>query len=179
MRQARSPKNLIPAAASGNIFVRDTCVERANCSPKTLAVDVAPDGSAPNGKAGRQVAISGDGRFVAFVSRATNLLPGNAVVSLGYWELYVRDLCVGANAPSGCTPHTEIISLGAEGEAASGPSNSPSLSADGRFIAFVSAAGNLAAGKPAFAAASLRARHLRRPHRDQSVRRAHRRCSNG
>jgi WD40-like Beta Propeller Repeat len=142
-------KNLIAPAASGNIFVRDTCVGAANCTAKTSAVDVAPDGSAPNGKAGRQVAISGDGRFVAFVSRATNLVPGNATVSLGYWELYVRDLCVGANAPSGCTPHTEIISTGAEGEAASGPSTSPALSADGRFIAFVSAATNLVAEKPA------------------------------
>jgi len=142
-------KNLIAPAASGNIFVRDTCVGAANCSPKTSAVDVAPDGSAPNAKAGRQVAISGDGRFVAFVSRATNLLPGNGVASFGYWELYVRDLCVGANAPSGCTPRTEIISLGAQGEAANGPSTSPSLSADGRFIAFVSAATNLAAEKPA------------------------------
>ena len=128
--------------------MRDTCVGAANCTPKTLAVDVAPDGSAPNGKAGRQLAISGDGRFVAFVSRATNLVPGNAVVSLGYWELYVRDLCAGANAPSGCTPHTEIISLGADGEAASGPSTNPSLSADGRFIAFVSAATNLVAEQP-------------------------------
>src|ERR1700689_3028722 len=142
-------KNLIAPAASGNIFVRATCVSAANCSPKTSAVDVAPDGSAPNGKAGRQVAISGDGRFVAFISRATNLVPGNTTVSLGYWELYVRDLCVGANAPSGCAPHTEIISTGAEGEAASGPSTSPSLSADGRFIAFVSAATNLVAEKPA------------------------------
>src|ERR1700723_849931 len=142
-------KNLIAPAASGNIFVRDTCVSAANCSAKTSAVDVAPDGSAPNGKAGRQVAISGDGRFVAFISRATNLVPGNTTVSLGYWELYVRDLCVGANAPSGCAPHTEIISTGAEGEAASGPSTSPSLSADGRFIAFVSAATNLVAEKPA------------------------------
>jgi hypothetical protein len=142
-------KNLIAPAASGNIFVRDTCVGVANCTPKTLAVDLAPDGSAPNGKASRQVAISGDGRFVAFVSRATNLVTGNAVASLGYWELYVRDLCVGANAPSGCSPHTEIISLGAQGEAANGPSGSPSLSTDGRFIAFVSAATNLAAEKPA------------------------------
>jgi hypothetical protein len=141
--------NLIAPAASGNIFVRDTCVAATNCTPKTAAVDLAPDGSAPNGKAGRQVAISGDGRFVAFISRATNLVPGNATVSFGYWELYVRDLCVGANAPSGCTPHTEIISLGADGEAASGPSTSPSLSADGRFIAFVSAATNLVAEKPA------------------------------
>ena len=141
--------NLIAPAASGNIFVRDTCEGAANCTPRTLAVDLAPDGSAANGKSGRQVAISGDGRFVAFISRATNLVPGNTVVSLGYWELYVRDLCVGANAPSGCTPHTEIISLGADGEAASGPSTSPSLSADGRFIAFVSAARNLVAEKPA------------------------------
>jgi len=140
-------RNLIAPAASGNIFVRDTCVGATNCSPKTMAVDLAPDGSAPNGKAGRQVSISGDGRFVAFVSRATNLVSTNSVVSLGYWELYVRDLCLGANAPSGCVPHTEIISLGAEGDAANGPSTSPSLSGDGRFIAFVSAATNLGAGK--------------------------------
>jgi hypothetical protein len=138
-------KNLITPAVSGNIFVRDTCLGATNCTPKTVAVDLAPDGSAPNGKSSRQVSISGDGRFVAFVSRATNLAHGNAVVSLGYWELYVRDLCVGANAPSGCTPHTEIISAGPEGEAANGPSTSPSLSGDGRFVAFVSAATNLVA----------------------------------
>jgi len=140
-------KNLITPAVSGNIFVRDTCVGATNCSPKTLAVDLAPDGSAPNGKSSRQVSISGDGRFVAFVSRATNLVASNAAVSLGYWELYVRDLCVGANAPSGCTPHTEIISTCPEGEAASGPSTSPSLSGDGRFVAFISAATNLVAEK--------------------------------
>jgi hypothetical protein len=84
---------------------------------------------------------------VAFISRATNLIASNSMASLGYWGLYVRDLCVGANAPSGCTPHTEIISTGPEGEAASGPSTSPSLSADGRFVAFVSAATNLVTEK--------------------------------
>jgi hypothetical protein len=144
-------KNLVGPAppGSGNIFVRDTCVGATNsiCSPKTLAVDLAPDGSAPNGKSSRQVAISGDGRFVAFVSRATNLVSSNSVLSLGYWELYVRDLCVGANSPSGCVPHTEIISTGPEGEAANGPSTSPSLSADGRFVAFVSASTNLVTEK--------------------------------
>jgi hypothetical protein len=142
-------KNLMAPAVAGNIFVRHTCVGATNCVAKTVAVDLAPDGSAPNGKAGRQLAISGDGRFVAFMSRATNLVPGNSVVSLGYWELYVRDLCVGVNAPSGCTPHTEIISVGAEGEAANGPSTSPSLSGDGRFVAFVSAATNLGGEIPA------------------------------
>jgi hypothetical protein len=143
-------KNLITPSVSGNIFVRDTCVGAANCSPKTLAVDLAPDGSIPNGKSSRQVAISGDGRFVAFVSRATNLVASNSAVSLGFWELYVRDLCLGANAPSGCTPHTEIISTGPEGEAANGPTTSPSLSSDGRFVAFVSAATNLVTEKSMF-----------------------------
>ncbi|MFZ3216817.1 MAG: IPT/TIG domain-containing protein [Candidatus Acidiferrales bacterium] len=141
--------NLIAPANSGNIFVRDTCAGATNCTPKTLAVDVAPEGGAPNGKAGRKVAISGDGRFVAFVSRATNLVAGNNAASLGYWELYVRDLCQGANAPSGCTPHTEVISTSLDGGAANGPSSSPSLSGDGRFVAFLSAATNLVTEKSA------------------------------
>ncbi len=172
-------KNLIAPAVAGNIFVRDTCVGAATCSPKTLAVDLAPDGRAPNGKSGRQVAISGDGRFVAFVSRATNLVASNSAVSFGYWELYVRDFCVGANAPSGCAPHTEIISTGAEGEAANGPTTSPSLSSDGRFVAFVSAATNLVAGKTLATAASVCAGYLRRSHGDEILRGPHRGCSGG
>jgi hypothetical protein len=138
-------KNLVSPQASGNVFVRDTCVGAASCTPKTIAVDLAPDGSAPNGKTGRQVAISGDGRFVGFISRATNLVSDNGTVPPGYWELYVRDLCLGTNAPSGCVPSTKMVSLGEEGEAANAPSASPSLSGDGRFVAFVSAATNLAA----------------------------------
>lgn len=138
-------KNLVSQQASGNIFVRDTCVGAANCTPKTIAVDVAPDGSAPNGKTGRQVAISADGRFVGFISRATNLLPATSAAAPGYWELYVRDLCFGSDAPSGCVPNTEMISVADDGDAANAPSASPSLSGDGRYVAFVSAATNLAA----------------------------------
>jgi hypothetical protein len=137
-------KNLVSPQASGNIFVRDTCVGAVSCTPKTIAVDLAPDGSAPNGKTGRQVALSADGRFVGFISRATNLVSDNGTVPPGYWELYVRDLCVGVNAPSGCAPSTKMASVGEEGEAANAPSASPSLSGDGRFVAFVSAATNLA-----------------------------------
>jgi WD40-like Beta Propeller Repeat len=137
-------KNLVSLQASGNVFLRDTCVGAASCTPKTFAVDLAADGSAPNGKTGRQVAISGDGRFVGFISRATNLVSDGGTVPPGYWELYVRDLCVGTNAPSGCAPSTKMVSVGEEGEAANAPSASPSLSGDGRFVAFVSAA-NLAA----------------------------------
>ena len=139
-------KNLVTPQAAGNIFVRDTCVGAASCTPKTVAVDVAPDGSAPNGKIGRQVAISADGRFVGFISRATNLVSGGAAVAPGYWELYVRDLCGGVNAPSGCVPGNKMISAGDDGVAANAPSASPSISGDGRYIAFVSAATNLGAG---------------------------------
>jgi len=137
-------KNLVASGASGNVFVRDTCAGvTAACTPSTRAIDVSADGGAANGKTGRQLAISGDGRFVAFVSRATNLVSGVTTVASGYWSVYVRDLCVGVNVPSGCAPHTELLSVSANGESANGPSASPSLSGDGRFAAFVSAAANI------------------------------------
>src|SRR4029077_19519831 len=44
-------KNLVREGASGNIFVRDTCLGLTNCTPHTVAVDLAPDGSAPNARA--------------------------------------------------------------------------------------------------------------------------------
>ncbi len=138
-------KNLVSEGASGNIFVRDTCLTDPACVPHTTAVDLAPEGTTPNGKVGRQVALSGDGRYVAFISRATNLIAGGAVGS-GFTELYVRDLCT--NAVAACAPHTELISVAADGSAADGPSSRPSLSSDGRFVAFESSATNLVSGAP-------------------------------
>jgi WD40-like Beta Propeller Repeat len=140
-------KNLVSEGASGNIFVRDTCINATNCIQQTTAVDLAPEGAQANGKVGRQVALSGDGRYVAFISRATNLATdasaGSAAAS-GFTELYLRDLCV--NAAATCSPHTALVSVGADGTAADGPSTRPSLSADGRFIAFESSATNLISG---------------------------------
>lgn len=143
-------KNLVPEGASGNIFVRDTCLNQTSCVPQTAAVDLASDGSVPNGKVGRQVAMSGDGRFVAFISRATNLAtnapPSGVGGASGFTELYVRDLCTGPNASSNCAPHTDLISVGADGAASDGPSLRPSLSSDGRYVAFESSATNLVSG---------------------------------
>jgi Tol biopolymer transport system component len=139
-------KNLLASGAFGNVFVRDTCAGvTAACTPSTRAIDVSVDGSAANGKTGRQLSISGDGRFVAFVSRATNLVSASTSAASGYWSVYVRDLCAGANVPAGCAPHTELLSVGVNGESANGPSASPSLSGDGRFAAFVSSAANISA----------------------------------
>lgn len=136
-------KNLVSEGASGNIFVRDTCLNDASCVPQTTAVDLAPDGVAGNGKVGRQVALSGDGRYVAFISRATNLVSSRAASS-GFTELYARDLCT--NAGAGCTPHTDLVSVGLDGVAANGPATRPSLSGDGRFVAFESSATDLVSG---------------------------------
>jgi Tol biopolymer transport system component len=136
-------KNLVAEGAAGNIFVRDTCLNEASCVPQTTAVDLAPDGTAANGKVGRQVSLSSDGRYVAFISRATNLASGGAGSS-GFTELYVRDLCTSAG--SSCTPHTDLVSLGVDGAAANGPVTRPSLSSDGRYVAFESSATNLAGG---------------------------------
>jgi hypothetical protein len=143
--------NLVALGASGSIFVRDTCLGTANCAPQTIAVDLAPDGSAPNTAAESQVAISGDGRFVAFASSATNLIASVSATApfSSQSNVYVRDLCAGVDAPTGCVPHTELVSVGASGDFAAGASSSPSLSSDGRFVAFASAARNLVAGSVA------------------------------
>jgi hypothetical protein len=139
-------RNLVGSGAAANVFVRDTCAGvTVACTASTKAIDVAADGGAANGKTGRQVALSGDGRFVSFMSRATNLVSGVPQGSSGYWSIYARDLCSGVNVPSGCVVQTELVSTGMNGEPSNGPSASPSLSGDGRFAAFVSSATNISA----------------------------------
>jgi Tol biopolymer transport system component len=79
-------------------------------------------------------ALSDDGRFVAFLSYATNLGGGS---SIGVQDVFVRDLLLGT---------TDCVSHGPHGQLADKSSWSPSLSADGRYVAFVSQASNLVAG---------------------------------
>jgi trimeric autotransporter adhesin len=141
-------RNLVGQGPQGNIFLRDTCLGAAGCVPKTSAVDLAPDGSAPNAGAGSEVAMSADGRFVVFQSAATNLVSGQQNTTAAHAKnLFVRDLCAGVNAPSGCEPHTESVSVSDSGALAiAGNSGSASISTDGRFIAFTSSA-NLVTGQ--------------------------------
>jgi hypothetical protein len=145
---------LVAQPAHGNIFIRDTCIGASDCTEKTSSVDLAADGDAPNAAAGKHVAMSADGRFVVFESKATNLVPGlqngSPVASSSATSLYVRDLCAGASAPSGCVQHTDALSVNVAGELASGgDSGFASVSVDGRFVAFVSSAANLVAGQKA------------------------------
>src|SRR5215472_5761196 len=86
-----------------DIFVRDTCrgVSTA-CTPSTIRVSLASDGTEADGDSTNPV-ISCDGRFVAFQSVATNLVPNdtNAVS-----DVFVRDTCLGATGS--CTPSTAL-----------------------------------------------------------------------
>ena len=84
---------------------------------------------------------SADGRFVAFESLATNLVMGDTNF---FVDIFVRDTCVGG--PAGCTPSTIRVSVDSAGTEGNGASVRPTISADGRFVAFSSAASNLVAG---------------------------------
>ena len=78
--------------------------------------------------------ISGDGRFVAFMSRAPNLVPGDDNHAL---DVFVRDRLDGT---------TEIVSVSTTGEIGNAASLAPAISRNGRFVAFNSEASNFVPG---------------------------------
>ena len=79
-------------------------------------------------------AVSADGRYVAFLSYAANLVTGdtNAVA-----DIFIKDIQTGA---------TTRVSTSATGAQANAASEKLSISSDGRYVAFRSVAGNLVAG---------------------------------
>jgi len=94
------------------------------------------------GDAGSEsVAINGDGRFVAFSSDASTLVPND---TNNFTDVFLRDTCLGA--PSGCVPSVVRVSVATDGSQANGFSVSPAISASGRYIAFTSDADNLIQG---------------------------------
>jgi trimeric autotransporter adhesin len=81
---------------------------------------------------------SSDRRYSVFVLASTDgvtQIPGTAQ------NVFVRDTCAGA--PSGCTPSDALVSIGVSSNPADSDSISPSISADGRYVAFLSSAMNL------------------------------------
>ena len=99
----------------------------------TELVSGAPAGAAANGVSGL-LALTPDGRFVAFVSAATNLVPGDTNAAT---DIFVRDRFTGT---------TERVSVASGGVQADFESDEPAISADGRFVAFSSNATNLVPG---------------------------------
>jgi hypothetical protein len=77
-----------------------------------------------------------DARYVAYVATQN-----------GHSQIFLKDTCEGA--ATGCVTRTTMLSVAEDGNSeANGDSHAPSISADGRYVAFSSAATNLAANTP-------------------------------
>ena len=113
-----------------DIFVRD------RISGSTVLVSVSMNGTVPNGNS-RDPVMTPDGRYVAFVSEASNLVPGDVN---GIPDVFVRDLT--ANT-------TTLVSVGAVSTGSASlqsGSESPDITPDGHFIMFYSSATNVVTG---------------------------------
>ena len=112
----------------GEVYVRDLVSQTTTA---VSAPDLAGDGGSGGGS------ISDDGRFVAFMSHNTNLVPGD---TNNRPDVFVRDLQ---------TDTTSLVSVAADGGAADELSVFPVISGDGTTVLFGSGAHNLAAdGNP-------------------------------
>lgn len=125
------------------IFVRDSCLGATNCTPSTTRLS-SLTGSVVSGSSGivgttlvgeESPAISRDGQYVAYTSAQS-----------GSWQILLSDTCRGV--ASGCTPSTKIISVAADGSAGNAASHTAVMTADGRYVAFSSAASNLMENAP-------------------------------
>jgi Tol biopolymer transport system component len=118
--------NLVPGDRNNqpDVFMRDRRKKR------TILVSVGLGGR-PADDVSWAPSVSADGRFVAFASFASNLVPGD---TNGTSDVFVRDLRAGT---------TTRVSVGTGGGQANDTSVTPSISADGRFVAFASYASNL------------------------------------
>jgi len=121
--------NLVPGDTNNNtdIFVRDTLTNT------TTRVSVDSAGNQGNDRS-EGASISADGRFVAFQSHASNIVPGDTNLRP---DIFVRDRL---------TNTTTGVSVDSAGNPANNGAYNPSISADGRFVAFESRASNIVPG---------------------------------
>jgi Tol biopolymer transport system component len=104
-----------------DVYLRDTATNT------TTRVSRGHSGRDPDGPS-YDPAVSGDGRYVAFVSEASNLTSDSSKHAA---NVYVRDMVTGV---------TELVSRNARGRQANGPSIHPAVSHDGSMVAFQSLA---------------------------------------
>ncbi len=113
--------------ASADVFVHDTQ------TGTTTRVSVDSSGAQANSLS-YFPSLSEDGRYVAFTSGATNLAPGD---TNGMRDIFVHDMQTGT---------TTRVSVDSNGMQANSDSTLPSISDDGRYVAFASNASNLVSG---------------------------------
>jgi Tol biopolymer transport system component len=125
-----SASNLVPGDTNGadDIFVHD----REKGTTERVSVSKAGKGGNHSSYEG---SISADGRYVAFMSSATNLVPGDTSSLRNDVFLYDRK-----------QKTIQRVSISPTGREGNNTSGSPSISADGRYVAFLSHASNLVSG---------------------------------
>jgi Tol biopolymer transport system component len=111
-----------------NVYVRDLILS------VTTRVSVRTDGSPPNGSS-YAPSISGDGRYVAFVSEATDLVRGDVNRAT---DIFLFDAK---------THTTELVSSREGGGSSNGASTHPAISVSGMVVAFQSDASDLTCGR--------------------------------
>lgn len=115
---------------SFDVFVYDRLTE------ETRRISVAPDGSEANGTS-IEPSISSDGRFVTYMSNASNLVAGD---TNNFRDVFVYDRV------SGETTRASVASDGTQSNASIGFSGNPKVSNTGRYVSFESDASNLVPG---------------------------------
>ncbi|RPI25866.1 MAG: hypothetical protein EHM61_13250 [Acidobacteria bacterium] len=123
-----SSSNLVQGDTNGHadVFVEDTSTGQIK------RVSLGPNGAQANDDC-FDVVISADGKFVAFESRATNLVSGVS-------DSYVRIYSCAVN-----TGPVKLVSVTSNGAAPDDSCFAPVISADGRFVAFESRSNKLVA----------------------------------
>ena len=130
----QSTAALVPGDTNGaaDVYLRD------RTAGTTERISVSSSESQGNGvsyvPSGQVGVMSADGRFVAFLSGADNLVPGD---TNGVWDVFVRDRQLGL---------TERVSVSSSEAQATAMSFGGPVSSDGRYVAFISSAPNLVAG---------------------------------
>lgn len=121
--------NLVAGDTNGanDVFVRDLA------TGVTRRVSVSSGGAQGNAPSTAPT-ISGDGHLVAFASWATNLVAGD---TNRHQDIFVHNLATG---------RTRRMSLSSAGAQTNNNTDRAMISADGRFVAFISKASNLVAG---------------------------------
>ncbi len=124
--------NFSPQDKNGktDIYLRDRWTLTTTLVTVSYATGLAVGGQEP--------AISHDGRWVAFHSNSFEVVPGD---TNGYADVFLRDMLM---------EHTYRVSVNSSGAQASDLSVQPSLSGDGRRVAFHSYSNDLVAGDTGF-----------------------------
>jgi WD40-like Beta Propeller Repeat/Bacterial TSP3 repeat len=118
--------------AAYDVFVRDTSSPITELTSSILPSLPALSANGPSSLS--SYSVSTNGHYIAFYSEASNLVPND---TNGFRDVFIHDRISGTNT---------LVSVAANGSNANGLSAEPSISADGRYVAFSSTATNLVSG---------------------------------